>query len=73
MLLTDAKAIDNPFYHLCPAWSLVPMIVLATIATVIASQAVISGAYSMTKQAIQLGFLPRLTVLHTSIKQIGQV
>jgi KUP system potassium uptake protein len=73
LLLTDPKSIDNPFYHLFPAWSLIPMIVLATVATVIASQAVISGAYSMTKQAIQLGFLPRLTVLHTSAKQIGQV
>ena len=73
LLLAQPKAVDNPFYHLFPSWALVPMVVLATVATVIASQAVISGAYSMTKQAIQLGFLPRLSVLHTSEREIGQV
>jgi KUP system potassium uptake protein len=73
LLLAEPKAIDNTFYRLFPAWALYPTIALATVATVIASQAVISGAYSMTKQAIQLGFLPRLSVLHTSDKEIGQV
>ena len=73
LLLSDPKAVDSPFYHLFPTWALIPMIVLATAATVIASQAVISGAYSMTKQAIQLGFLPRLAILHTSEREIGQV
>ncbi|HEY8009921.1 MAG TPA: potassium transporter Kup [Rudaea sp.] len=73
LLLADPKAVANPFYHMFPAWALVPMVVLATAATVIASQAVISGAYSMTKQAIQLGVLPRLSVLHTSDQEIGQV
>ncbi|MGH8821458.1 MAG: KUP/HAK/KT family potassium transporter, partial [Rhodoferax sp.] len=72
LLLAQPKAVDNPFYHLFPSWALVPMVVLATVATVIASQAVISGAYSMTKQAIQLGVLPRLSVLHTSAQEIGQ-
>jgi KUP system potassium uptake protein len=73
LLLADPKAADSPFYHLFPTWALIPMIVLATAATVIASQAVISGAFSMTKQAIQLGFLPRLAILHTSEREIGQV
>ena len=73
LLLAEPKAIDNAFFHLFPSWALYPMIALATVATVVASQAVISGAYSMTKQAIQLGFLPRLRVLHTSDKEIGQV
>ncbi len=73
LLLTEPTAVDSPFYHLFPAWALLPMVVLATAATVIASQAVISGAYSMTKQAIQLGFLPRLAILHTSEREIGQV
>jgi len=73
LLLVDPKAVDNPFYHLFPSWGLLPMVVLATAATVIASQAVISGAYSMTRQAMQLGYLPRLRVLHTSEREIGQV
>lgn len=73
LLLADAKAVDNPFYHLFPTWALYPMIALATAATVIASQAVISGAFSMTKQAIQLGFLPRMSVIHTSEREIGQI
>jgi len=73
LLLADPKAVDNPFFRLFPSWALYPMIVLATVATVIASQAVISGAYSMTKQAIQLGFLPRMNVIHTSEREIGQV
>jgi len=73
LLITDATAIENPFYLLFPAWLLFPMVGLATVATVIASQAVISGAYSMTKQAVQLGFLPRMHVVHTSAREIGQV
>ena len=73
LLLSDPTALENPFFKLFPPWALVPMVVLATVATVIASQAVISGAYSMTKQAIQLGFLPRMSVHHTSDRQIGQI
>ena len=69
LLLTDPKAVDKLFLHLFPSWALYPMIVLATVATVIASQAVISGAFSMTKQAIQLGFLPRMNVIHTSDRE----
>ncbi len=73
LLLTNAKALDNPFYISYPSWALYPMIALATVATIIASQATISGAYSMTQQAIQLGYLPRMTVHHTSAKVIGQI
>ena len=73
LLMRDASAIENPFYHLFPAPLLIPAVVLATCATVIASQAVISGAYSMTKQAVQLGLLPRMAVLYTSAKEAGQI
>jgi len=73
LLLSDPSAVQNPFYRLFPQWSLFPMVVLSTIATVIASQAVISGTYSMTKQAMQLGFLPRMNVVYTSAKEIGQI
>ena len=73
LLIADPQAIANPFYHAYPAWALYPMVALATAATVIASQAVISGAYSVTKQAVQLGYLPRMNILHTSVKQIGQI
>lgn len=73
LLIANPQAIENPFYLAYPDWALYPMIVLATAATVIASQATISGAYSITKQAIQLGFLPRMRIHHTSAKQIGQV
>ena len=73
LLLDDASAIDNPFYRLAPDWALYPMVALATAATVIASQAVISGAYSITLQAMQLGYSPRLEVHHTSAREIGQV
>lgn len=73
MLIDHPEAISNPFYYSVPEWGVVPMIVLATFSAVIASQAVITGAYSVTKQAIQLGFLPRLTVRHTSNKEIGQI
>jgi KUP system potassium uptake protein len=66
LLLADPKAIENPFYLAYPEWALYPMVALATAATVIASQATISGAYSMTQQAMQLGFLPRMQVHHTA-------
>ena len=72
-VLADPGAIENPFYRLVPEFFLVPMIVLATAATVIASQAVITGAYSLVHQAIQLGLLPRLAILHTSDSQVGQI
>ena len=73
LLLGDSQAIANPFFLLYPGWALYPMIALATAATVIASQAVISGAYSLTAQAIQLGLLPRLEIRHTSESQFGQI
>jgi KUP system potassium uptake protein len=73
LLIVDPQAVTNPFYLLVPGWALYPMIALATAATVIASQATISGAYSITKQAIQLGFLPRMNIVHTSATTIGQV
>ncbi|MEI7709914.1 MAG: potassium transporter Kup [Rhodospirillales bacterium] len=73
LILHDPGAIENPFFLLGPAWTRFPMVVLATVATVIASQAVISGAYSMTRQCMQLGFLPRMTVRHTSNTEEGQI
>jgi KUP system potassium uptake protein len=73
LILESPTSIDNPFFLLFPSWGRIPMVVLATIATVIASQAVISGAFSVTRQAVQLGFLPRLSVRHTSAEEIGQV
>ena len=73
LLLTDPTAIENPFYRLYPSWALVPMVLLATVATVIASQAVITGAYSLARQAIQLGVLPRLAIRHTSDSMAGQI
>jgi len=73
LLLVDATALENPFYRLFPEWALYPMVALATVATVIASQAVISGTYSMTREAIQLGFLPRMRIVYTSARQIGQI
>ena len=72
-VLADPLAIENPFYRLVPETFLLPMIVLATAATVIASQAVITGAYSLVHQAIQLGLLPRLAILHTSASHVGQI
>jgi len=72
-VLADPAAIENPFYKLVPETLLLPMVVLATAATVIASQAVITGAYSLVRQAIQLGLLPRLAILHTSASQAGQI
>jgi KUP system potassium uptake protein len=73
LLMADPGAIENPFYRLFPASWLVPALVLSTLAAIIASQAVISGAYSMTKQAIQLGFLPRMDIRYTSAKEAGQI
>ncbi|SFK66792.1 potassium transporter Kup [Rhodanobacter glycinis] len=73
LLLAHPEAIANPFYHAVPGWALYPMIALATLATVIASQAVISGAFTVTRQAIQLGFVPRMQVVHTSREAIGQI
>jgi KUP system potassium uptake protein len=73
LLLVNPAAAQNPFYMLVPGWALYPMVALATAATVIASQATISGAYSITKQAIQLGFLPRMHIMHTSAQTMGQV
>ena len=73
LLLLDPSAIKNPFYLLAPQWALIPLVVLATCAAVIASQAVISGAFSLTRAAIQMGYCPRLKLLHTSDRQIGQI
>jgi KUP system potassium uptake protein len=73
LLITNPKALDNPFYLLAPEWALYPMVALATAATVIASQATISGTYSLTKQAIQLDYLPRMNVTQTSAREIGQI
>ncbi len=73
LILLHPEAIENPFIKLAPAWAGYPMVGLATFATVIASQAVISGAFSVTRQAIQLGYLPRMTIIHTSEREIGQI
>ena len=73
LLLTDPTARVNPFYHLAPSWALYPLVVVATIATVIASQAIISGAFSLTQQAVQLGYAPRFDIRHTSAHEKGQV
>ena len=73
LLLSEPEAVKNPFFNMAPEWALVPLVGLATAATVIASQALISGAFSVTKQVIQLGYLPRLQVLHTSVNDTGQI
>ena len=73
LILSNPARISNPFYLLVPAWGQVPMVILATAATVIASQAVISGAYSLTQQAAQIGYLPRLRIDHTSEQRVGQI
>ena len=73
VLLGNPGALEHPFYRLAPEWGLYPLVGLATVATIIASQAVISGAFSITRQAVQLGYLPRLEVRHTSEQEIGQV
>lgn len=73
LLLADPAAVDNPFYLMAPAWARLPLVFLATAATVIASQALITAAFSVTSQAIQLGLLPRMRVLHTSVRETGQI
>ena len=73
LLMVHPDAVNNPFYNLFPGWTLIPMVVLASMATVIASQALISGSFSITRQAVQLGYLPRLTIDHTSEEMIGQI
>ena len=73
LLLGDPAALENPFFLMAPIWAVLPLIGLATLATVIASQALISGAFSVTKQVVQLGYLPRLNILHTSAKDLGQI
>jgi len=73
LLLRDASALSNPFYRMAPPWALYPLVGLATAATVVASQAMISGAYSLTSQAVSLGYLPRVRILHTSVDERGQV
>lgn len=73
LVLSNPGVIDNPFYRLAPSWGVLPLVVLATTATVIASQALISGAYSLTMQAIQLGYLPRQRIDHTSAREFGQI
>ena len=73
LLLSNPEAVKNPFFMMVPSWALIPMVLLATLATVIASQALITGAFSVTKQVIQLGYLPRLQILHTNVKEAGQI
>jgi KUP system potassium uptake protein len=73
LVIADPKTVENPFFLMFPDWALIPMVVLATMATVIASQAVITGAYSLTRQAIQLGLLPRFEIRHTSESHSGQI
>jgi KUP system potassium uptake protein len=73
MLLREPEAVENPFFHMAPEWAQLPLVFLATAATVIASQALISAAFSVTKQAIQLGILPRMAIKHTSVKDTGQI
>ena len=73
LVMSDETALENPFYRLYPDWALIPMLILATFATVIASQAVITGAFSLTRQAIQLGLVPRFEIRHTSESMAGQI
>lgn len=73
IILQDPQAVANPFYNLAPDWALYPLVTLATLATVIASQALISGIFSVTRQAMQLGFMPRFQIVHTSSEEIGQI
>ncbi|HOZ64647.1 MAG TPA: potassium transporter Kup, partial [Burkholderiaceae bacterium] len=73
LLLKNPEAVKNPFFLMAPDWALIPLVLLATMATVIASQALISGAFSVTKQVIQLGYLPRLNIQHTSVRDTGQI
>lgn len=73
LLLNNPEAVTNPFYLLAPKWAILPMVILATTAAVIASQALITGVFSITRQAIQLGFCPRISIVHTSSQEIGQI
>jgi KUP system potassium uptake protein len=73
MLLNEPEAVKNPFFHLAPAWAEIPLFLLATMAAIVASQALITAAFSVTKQAIQLGLMPRMQILHTSVKDTGQI
>jgi KUP system potassium uptake protein len=73
LLLHDPRGAENPFFFLAPSWALYPMIAIATAATIVASQALISGAFSLTRQAVQLGYSPRVTIKHTSSTEIGQI
>lgn len=73
LLLNNPEAVANPFYKMAPSWALYPLVALATMATVIASQALISGVFSLTRQAVQLGFSPRMAIIHTSRQEIGQI
>ena len=73
LVLTDPKAIDSPFYKLAPGWALIPLVLLAALATIIASQALISGAFSLTRQAMQLGLCPRMRIVPTSSEEAGQI
>src|SRR5262249_9624826 len=73
LLLVNPEAAHNPFYRLAPEWFLYPLLVIATSAAIIASQAIISGAFSLTRQAVQLGYLPRVEIRHTSATEIGQI
>ena len=73
LLLAQPDAVQNPFFRMAPAWALLPLVLLATLAAVIASQALITGAFSVTRQVIQLGYLPRLEIRHTSAKAAGQI
>jgi KUP system potassium uptake protein len=73
LLMHTPAAVENPFFYMAPAWARYPLVVLATMATVIASQALISGAFSLTMQAVQLGYLPRVKIEHTSARQFGQI
>ena len=73
LLLEHPEAVKNPFYLMAPSWALLPLVGMATVATVIASQALISGAFSVTKQVVQLGYLPRLNIQHTSVRDTGQI
>jgi KUP system potassium uptake protein len=73
MLIANPAAIDNPFFRMSPGWAVLPLVILATMATVIASQALISGAFSLTTQAVQLGYLPRFDIDHTSPREVGQI
>lgn len=73
LLLAEPSAVDNPFFRLVPQWYLIPMLVIATLAAIVASQALISGAFSLTQQAVQLGYSPRVTIVHTSKQEAGQI